>query len=154
MRAQRNSRTPARRFETIGGPVHLRRLAFVVAMVAAAYCQSNAAMADGDAIAVIPTGVPTIGGSPDYPPQIVNFSASKASGNFWVVSGIVIDDDMADITIQLGGSIPGAIIHPAADGSFSYGFYLAPGQYAYIAALAIEDDGERSQPAETYVVGY
>ncbi len=110
------------------------------------------ATADGDAIAVITAGNRTV--AVDFPPQIVNFAATKVSANAWVVSGTVIDDNMAAITVQLGGYLQGVNVYPAADGSFSYGFYLAPGQGAYIAALAIESDGAHSQPAEIYVVGY
>jgi hypothetical protein len=119
------------------GPSHLRCLAFVATVVTAAFCQSRTALADGI----------------DLPPRIVNFQATKGSNGVCVVSGIVIDDDVSDITVQLGGYFPTVIIYPAADGSFSYMFYLPPGQGAYIAGLASEPDGEQSQPVQTFVVG-
>jgi hypothetical protein len=162
MRVERTSlRTLMKRFEIVRGPTHLRRLALVWAIVVATYCQSQTAMADGGANVNATTGIPAIAGfdippanNSDLPPKIINFAASKGSANTWVISGTVIDDDMTDITVQLGGYLQGVTVCPAADGSFSYSFYLAPGQFAYIAALAIEDDGGCSQPAETYVVGY
>lgn len=154
MRVQRILGTLVGRFETTAGSAHLRRLACVGAIVVGTYFQSNVTMADGGAVAAGLTGVPPFAAGIDFPPKIVNFSASRSNGNFWVVSGIVIDDNTGGVTVQLGGYLQNVIVHPAADGSFSYIFYLPPGQFAYIAALATDDDdGEYSQPAELYVMG-
>jgi hypothetical protein len=135
-------RTPLSTFierpENIAGRMHLRRLAVVGAMVAAAFCQSSLAIAD------------------NAPPQIVNFAASAVDGNVWVVSGTVIDDNLGSIIVELGGYLQqGTNVCPAADGSFSYSFYVPPGQFAYVAAVAYaSDDNLYSQPAELMIFGF
>jgi hypothetical protein len=109
-------------------------------MFAAAYCQSNAAIADGL----------------NPPPQIINFAASQVDVNVWVVSGTVIDDKLGSIVVEFGGYLlDGANVCPAADGSFSYSFYVPPGQFAYVAAIAYaSDDGLYSEPAEVMIFGF
>ena len=133
-------RTFVGRFATIADRTHLRRLALVGAMFAAAYCQSNAAIAD----------------SLNPPPQIVNFGASQVDVNVWVVSGTVIDDNLGSIIVELGGYLlDGTNVSPAADGSFSYTFYVSPGMFAYVAAVAYaSDDDLYSEPAELMIFGF
>ncbi len=112
-------------------------------------------MADGEAIAVIPTGTPTIADSLDPPPQITNFAASLVDTNVWYVSGTVIDDDLGSIVVELGAYLLGTVnIIPAADGSFSYCIYMTPGSFAYISAIATDSvDGAQSQPVGIIIYG-
>jgi hypothetical protein len=126
-----------KRFESIAGK-RLRQLAYLVAFVTVAYCQSQTVAAAGS------------------PPQIVNFAASRSYGNVWVVSGTVIDDNLRSITVQLGGYLmDGTNVYPAVDGSFSYAFYVTPGDFAYISAIAYDSvENEYSQPAEVMIFGY
>jgi len=109
-------------------------------MFAANLCQSNAAIAD----------------SLNPPPQIINFAASEVGGNIWVVSGTVIDDNLGSIVVELGGYLlDGENVCPAADGSFSYSFYVPPGMFAYVAAIAYAaDDGLYSEPVEVMIFGF
>jgi hypothetical protein len=126
------------RFATVAGRSHLRQFVVVGAIVAAAYCQFNAARAD-DAIAINPTTVRTIADSLDPPPQIINFAASRVDTNVWVVSGTVIDDNLGSIIVELGAYLLGTVnVSPGPDGSFSYCIYMAPGSFAYISAIAID----------------
>jgi hypothetical protein len=122
--------------------MQLRRLALIAAISAAAFYQSRAVSADDGAIAE----------SLNLPPQIINFVAERVGDGTCVVSGVVIDDDMETVILQFGGYLQGVVMQPAADGSFSYTFFLPPGQFAYIAARALaQDDGTYSQPAETVI---
>ena len=133
-------RTFVSQFGTIARRSNLRRLAVVGAIVASAYCQFNAAIAD----------------SLNLPPQIVNFAASQSDVNVWVVSGTVIDDNIGSITVELGGYLfDGVDLCPAPDGSFSYSFYMLPGQFAYVSAIAYASDGDvYSEPAELMIFGF
>jgi len=129
------------------------RLTCISAIFAATLCHCNAATADGTAVVAAPTGVGPAAGL-DLPPEIINFRADSAGGNYWVLSGTVIDDDIPMIVVQLGGYLQGVTLRPADDGSFSYVFYVPPGQWAYIPAMAIDtSDGQYSNPAQVYIGG-
>src|SRR5262245_9259151 len=55
------------------------------------------------------------------PPVIQNFVAVNLGDGEWEVSGTVVDEDPAGLTVYIGGVVTGGVV-TQADGTFSYIF--------------------------------
>src|SRR5262245_36878355 len=99
------------RIATFSVRMPLRCIAMIGVIGAATFCQVNAVSADDFAVA--PTGAAAIANGLNLPPQISNFVAERVGGSSCVVSGVVIDDNIEAVSIQLGGYLQGVTLFPA-----------------------------------------
>jgi len=73
-------------------------------------------------------------------PMILDFVATRGTGNSWIFSGRVVDEAPEGLEVELWGcpSVDGLKVAVSADGTFSIGVELAEGEEAYVQAWLID----------------
>lgn len=90
------------------------------------------------------------------PPEIVNFSVYDFGGGWCLISGQVLDEQPAGLTVSFGGSVAtmsGQSTTTAADGTFSVLVQLQTdgSDTGFLLAIATDDQGLKSDEVSQYV---
>ncbi len=84
-------------------------------------------------------------------PVIENFTVVSTGPGVWNVEGTVVDDHPSGIKVTFGGLLAGVTVYTQADGTFTQGLEMTPGESGYVYAKAINRNGITSNYVYQYV---
>ncbi|MEM7809868.1 MAG: hypothetical protein AAF532_00115 [Planctomycetota bacterium] len=90
----------------------------------------------GVALAMVFCGVMANAASADDPPVLNSLSAANVITDFWVITGSITDENVANCTIFFGDDLAGRSTSVSADGTFLYVALLPNG--GIISAKALD----------------
>jgi hypothetical protein len=85
-------------------------------------------------------------------PEIMNFTGSEGTPDFWTFTGSVLDDKSVEgLLVDFGGLLEGQSTMVQADGSFELSFTFPEGTTGWVTATVTDWDGITSEEVMFYV---